>query len=221
MVSPTFIQCAESIIEACPTRFHLHEGYFSQILEFEEQKHLNNFILRIENGGSGSKQDGTWKSNPSPLNVAINLKDNSTDNVFGLHYDVRGKKSKPNGAVGPSPNVLNQKGRWFCMGKFNQSSNLVSLVRQIELIRYAIGTHRVLDRYPVIKARRLELWKHFVTGDHKGKDYGLIDLPVLVEHFPAFFETPIEWESESDGALSERSVSGLRIELRHLLRQVR
>ena len=52
-----------------------------------------------------------------------------------------------------------------------------------------------------------------MTGDHKGKDCGLIDLPIIVDCFPAFFATPTEWENESDGVLSERLVGGLRIEL--------
>ena len=51
MDPPTFLQQAESAAEANASRYHLHEGYFANILEFEQRHELGYFILRLQKGG--------------------------------------------------------------------------------------------------------------------------------------------------------------------------
>ena len=91
----TFTQRIESIKDCVLSRFHLHEGYLQNALEFETRAELDSFILRVEKGGSGSKIDNTWVDNPDPYNVGIDLRTLSTDNAISLHYLLWGNKAIP------------------------------------------------------------------------------------------------------------------------------
>ena len=79
--------------EAQPSRFYLHEGYFSNILELERDE-LDCFIDRMEKGGTGAKSKGTWVPNPSPYNREYELRDTSVVNSVGFYYAFSGAKRK-------------------------------------------------------------------------------------------------------------------------------
>ena len=213
----TFTQRVESIKDCVPSRFHLHEGYLQNALEFETRAELDSFILRVEKGGSGSKIDNTWVDNPDPYNVGIDLRTLSTDNTISLHYFLWGRKAIPANLVDPSKDVLCQSGRWFAIGKHNADSKLIKLSDQVEVIQYVVGVHKALDEYKVIKQRRQEQWKYWATGDSRGNDFQLCDLPILAHYFRDLWATPFEYEIESDGILTAKTLEGIKKEIVELL----
>ena len=129
MDPPAFLQRADSLVEAQSARYHLHEGYFAHILELKERKDLDSFLLRLEKGGHGSKSDDTWEANPAPYNEPLKLRVKSSDNKVNFYYELKGNVSKPTSISSPSPDILNEKGRWFAIGNPNCSSNGIHLHR--------------------------------------------------------------------------------------------
>ena len=216
MDPPTFIQRAESICECAsrPPKWHIHEGHFAQSLEFSTRICLDNFILRLERGGSGCKKDGTWKANPRPYDMAIDLKDESVDNLIGLHFQSRGDRGNPADISDPSPAVVEQKARWFTLGH-SKDGPCVRFADQIDIVRFVCGTHRQLKSWPVIKARRQELWKAWSEGDERGKDFETCDLPVIAGYFSHCWDAELSYSD--DGMLTEESLHGVKAEILDLL----
>ena len=136
-------------MEAQSSRYHLHEGYFAHILELEHRKDLDSFLLRLENGGHGSKSDITWQANPAPYDIPIRLQDKSTVNKVNFYYEFKGNRRKRASLSDPSQDTINERGRWFAIGNPSGSSGNISVQRQIDLVRYVIGTHQGLRTYPV------------------------------------------------------------------------
>ncbi len=90
MEPPNFAQRVGSIAKYTLwlPKFHLHKGYLAQILNFSTREGIDNLLLCVENGGSGSKYYGPWSENPKPYNIRVDLKDNSVDSLLGLHYQL-------------------------------------------------------------------------------------------------------------------------------------
>ena len=174
---PTFVQRCDAIAKSKPSRFHTHEGRLSVALECRQRNELDNFVLRLEHGGTGSKAEGTWTANLGPYDGKYALKNKSVYNDTGLHYEWKGNRAALTTVSEPSPDVVDQKGRWFCFGGVGEdhkaNPNLVILSAQIDVLRFVCGTHRSLN--PVWKARRQEQWRWWALGDGRGKDYELLD----------------------------------------------
>ena len=87
---PSFLQIVESTQCLCPSKWYCDIHYFAKSIEISSEQ-ANGFIRCTENGGTGHKADGSWRSNPVPYDSKINLTSDS-DNILNLHYKDMGDK---------------------------------------------------------------------------------------------------------------------------------
>ena len=212
----TFTDRLDSLKDCNPLKWYLHEGYLANALKFGSRINFDSFILRVENGGSGSKRDGTWLANSAPYNAPIDLT-LSVDNDIHLHYILYGNKAVPASLAQPPKDVLYQSGRWFQVGKFDSELKPISFSTQVEIIQYVTGDHKVLAQYKVMKERRQELWKYWATGDERGREFRLLDLPFIAVWFKDVWKTPIEYASPTQDVLSDKTLDGVQKEIIEML----
>ena len=87
----TVQQIVEYIQTLRPSEWHWDITHFAESLEITVEQ-ANGSIRCTEKGGSGNRADGSWKANPKPFNIVINLTQNQ-DNALNLHYKDSDNKS--------------------------------------------------------------------------------------------------------------------------------
>ena len=105
VMAPSLAAIAESIQRQTASKWLWHVHHLASCLRISTAE-LKEFIKRIQSGGSGVRQDGTWTTNPAPYNRKINLT-NHQDNSLNLHLvESRSKKLDSSTFVEPSPDVV-------------------------------------------------------------------------------------------------------------------
>ena len=71
-MAPLLTAIAESIQRQTASRWFWHANHLTACLGISAEE-LNEFILRVQSGGSGIRNDGTWAANPAPYHQKIRL----------------------------------------------------------------------------------------------------------------------------------------------------
>ena len=134
---PTLQQLAEWVQALVPSKWHLDIHHFAEILGVEVEE-VNGFIKCIKDGGTGSKTDGSWSSNPAPFNGVVNLKKEVED-------PRKGKIQDPNGSYKTSLVA-------FCkhivaISKGKAANNISTTRRKRELERAGITEELILMEF--------------------------------------------------------------------------
>ena len=82
-MTATLHQIVGAIQTLKPSKWHWDISHFAVSLEIALEE-ANGFIRCIEQGGTGNKKDGSWRSNPEPFATKIDLTRNE-DNLLNLH----------------------------------------------------------------------------------------------------------------------------------------
>lgn len=88
------------------------------------------------------RSNNTFKANPEPYNVKIDLLDLSADNTFNLHYQVNRCYTTPKT---DGVTVLFRPAKYYFIGT-SESSRSTSLMTEIEIARYVVGEHKELSK---------------------------------------------------------------------------
>ena len=91
---PTLLQIAERVQSLVLSKWHWDIHHFAESVDLS-QGEANGFIRCIENGGTGSKSDDTWRPNPAPFITKHDLNDHNCDNPLNLHYTDMGDNNTP------------------------------------------------------------------------------------------------------------------------------
>ena len=111
-----------------PTKWFIREERLCVQLGIDRTE-LGPLLDRLTRGGTGSKKDGTFKSNPEPCNMRIDLK-SSDENALNFHYEtVKGRGARVE-IREPSPSVIKQTGRYFQFGKLSDKHRYVDVDRR-------------------------------------------------------------------------------------------
>ena len=150
---PTLIELAERTQALVPSKWRCDVHHFAESLDISVEE-ANGFFKSIEEGGTGSKSDGSWQDNPAPLNVKVNLRKQYEDNVFNLHCADMGSKSAPRLDLSePSVAAVEQGGRYIRLGRVSSWNKNITVKVQREIVKYVIGTHQgLIQHYPDVRA---------------------------------------------------------------------
>ena len=153
-MAPSLAVIAESIQRQPASKWLWDAHHLAARLGISVEE-LHEFVLRIQNGGSGVKKDGTWLSNPAPYDRKINLT-KLEDNSLNLHLLDFGKKHLYGSTFPePTPAVLESTCRYFRLGNVCSINKVITAKVQREIASYVVGTHQTLTQfYPEIGARR-------------------------------------------------------------------
>ena len=186
-----FQAVVSAIQSRSPTKWLTHEHVFAAELgleagaSFSPVDVLNGFVDSIRDGGSGVRSHNTYRPNPAPFNVKIDLSVMATNRLrcnYVIHAGNKAiKKEDVVELTGPSPLSLSQPAKFYHTGKVN---GLPSLKDQLDIARYCIGTHKFFDTScQEMGKRRRELVELWIAGDPKGRRYEQLDLPILATYF--------------------------------------
>jgi len=180
----SFLQTAKAVHALEPSTHWIHEATLAERLRISTDD-LEGWTKCVREGGSGAVSNNTFKANPEPYNVKIDLLDLSADNTFNLYYQVNrsNNTSKQNEVA-----VLFRPAKYYFIGT-SESSRSTSLMTEIEIARYVVGEHKELSKnvYKSIGARRRRLWRQWMSGDEEGDSYYIQDLPVIALFFADYF----------------------------------
>ena len=98
-----------------PTKWHLDVHHFAESIGVTTDE-ANGFIKCIEDGGTGSKSNGTWQSNPVPYKSKINLT-SQIDNELNFHCKDHGRMGVGVNISSPSSAILDQGSRFVQLGR--------------------------------------------------------------------------------------------------------
>jgi hypothetical protein len=150
----SFLQTAKAVHALEPSTHWIHEATLAERLKISTDE-LEGWTKCVREGGSGAVSNNTFKANPEPYNVKIDLLDQSADNTFNLHYQVnRSNNTSKQSEVA----VLFRPAKYYFIGT-SESSRSTSLMTEIEIARYVVGEHKELSKsdYKSIGARRRRL----------------------------------------------------------------
>ena len=150
----SFLQSAKAVHVLEPFTHWIHEATLAERLKISTDE-LEGWTKCVREGGSGAVSNNTFKANPEPYNVKIDLLDQSADNTFNLHYQVnRSNNTSKQSEVA----VLFRPAKYYFIGT-SESSRSTSLMTEIEIARYVVGEHKELSKsdYKSIGARRRRL----------------------------------------------------------------
>ena len=121
-----------------PSKRHIHANNFAECLEITTEE-VNSFIRCIEKGGAGAKVDNTWKSNPAPFDVKINLT-NKEDNLLNIHYNDIGRKTQKSALDDsifsePSPSIIDESSRFIRLGRMSTQNKNITIQTQREIVK--------------------------------------------------------------------------------------
>ena len=140
-MAPSLVTIAESIQRHPASKWVVHLNHLADRLEVSPAE-ANEFILRIQSGGSGSKKDGTWVANPAPYDRKIDLVKNE-DNTLNLHLVDTGCTYLDGMEFDePSPEVVDTSSRYVRLGNVRSMNKNISLKVQREIVKWVIGTLR-------------------------------------------------------------------------------
>ena len=133
------------------------------------------FVLRIQNGGTGVRKDGSWAANPAPYDRKIDLTKHE-DNALNLHVvDTGHAISEGSEFQEPSPPCVECCGRYVRLGRVRTLNKGITPKVQRKIVRYVLGTHKTLSQfYPKIAKRRKKTWRRWIEGDNQ---FQTLDLP--------------------------------------------
>ena len=190
-MAPSFRAIAESIQRQSKSKWLWHICHLADRLEVSAEE-LNEFILRIQNGGSGVRKDGTWATNPAPYDRKIDLVKNE-DNGLNLHLVDSGCTYLDGCQFNePSPAIVDASSRYVRLGNIRSMSKSITLKEQREIAKFVLGTHQTLTKhYPKISERRRRTWRQWVEGESGGDEFHKLDLPVIASYFCAVWDAPI------------------------------
>ena len=144
----TVQQIVESIQTLRPSKWHWDINYFAEGLEITVEQ-ANGSIKCIETGGSGSRAEGSWKANPNPFNIVIDLTQNQ-DDALNLHYKDSDDKCQTSFEFeAPYAAILDQPSRHIFVGRISSQNKSITIKVQREIVRYIIGSHQTMTQsYP-------------------------------------------------------------------------
>ena len=87
----TLCNIIESVQCLRHSKWHWDIRHFSDCLGITVEQ-ANSFIKCVEIGGTGTKADCSWRTNPKPYDTKMNLT-GQYDNVINLHYKDMGDKT--------------------------------------------------------------------------------------------------------------------------------
>ena len=189
-MAPSFAATIESIQRQKASKWLLHCNHLAALLSMTVDE-LNEFFLRIRNGGTGVRRDGTWTVNPAPFDGKLDLTTNE-ENLLNLHVVDSGcKHSEGSSFESPSPEVIERSCRYVRVGRSIKRAT-ITVKLQREIARYVIGTHRTLQEYfPAIADRRTKTWRLWADGDVAGDVFHKLDLPYIASYFGSIWDAPV------------------------------
>ena len=143
---PGFLQIIESIQRLRPPKWYYDIHHFSESREIPSEE-ANCFIKCVENGGSGQKADGTWRSNPSPYDSRINLTSHSENMLNFLYKDTGDRSATSVSFVAPSASILDQSSRHVFARNISNKNKSITIKVQREIVKYIIGTHHAMTQF--------------------------------------------------------------------------
>ena len=158
-MAPSLTAIAESIQRQTASRWFWHANHLAACLGISTEE-LNEFILRVQSGGSGIRKDGTWAANPAPYHQKINLT-KKEENLLNLHLVEVGKQTHIGSTfLEPSPAIVDSSSRYVILGKVRSMNKDVTVKVQREIAKYVMGTHRnLLENHHHIGVRRRKIWR--------------------------------------------------------------
>jgi len=191
---PTLQQLAERVQALVPSKWHLDIHHFAEILGVEVEE-VNGFIKCIEDGGTGSKTDGLWSSNPAPFKGVVNLKKEVEDNILNMHYTDTGNKAIDSVHLDePSVASLEQGGvcRYIRLGRVRSRNKEITVKLQREIAKFVVGTHKTLTQfYPDDGEFRKKAWRNWIDGGENSDTYQTCHLPHIAVHFCNAWDAPV------------------------------
>ena len=163
---PTVLrQIAERVQSLVLSKWHWNIHHFAKSIGLSLGE-ANGFIRCIENEGTGSKPDNTWRPNPAPFITKHDLNNHNCDNPLNLYYtDMGDKNTSLNHLSEPSVVVLEQGSRYIRLGRVSGRNKEVTVKVQKEIVKFVIGTHKTLTQhYPEVAKFRKESWRSWVDG---------------------------------------------------------
>ena len=184
------------------TKYNHHIAFVAKQLKFDSVGEFVLFLDRLKKGGTGTKQDGTFKPNPSPYSCKIDLADEH--NIIQFRVVKKGRKEgtaeKRPPITGPTPDVTLQVQQYCIYGNRPSSVKLVPLDKQLEIIQVVTGIGGINTKYrDTVVQRRKEGWAPCIRGGQKNRYYYL-DLPHIAFHYASLLglDIQIDWTNEKD-----------------------
>ena len=176
-----FTRLVEVIQTQPPIKWFVRDERLCDLLGIERAE-LGALLDRITRGGTGSKKNGTFESNPEPCNMRIDLK-SSNENALNLHYTtVKGRGSRVE-FTEPSPDVIEQTGKYFQFGRLIDKNRYFDVNLQKEAIHHITGTGKLIQLNPKLAERRNKLFLPWLRGEPEGEVYERFDLPHIAVNF--------------------------------------
>ena len=214
--TPSFEQRAESIALYRPTRYHVHETVFRQMLGFQTQTKASfkKFTDRIQKGGTGGNpKSKDWKPNLEPYNKKIKISDLSVDNELHLHTEKFGYKDGPKyTSLEASPESILCENHYFSFGRFSENNEVVRLRDQIAIVRDVLGTTKGLAGS--VAQRRQAQWKLCLEDKAGGEDYEKTDLLCLLDEYGDM----LGFDTEDQSSISDQVLTQFKSEIVNILR---
>ena len=137
---PDFLAIVRSIQALKPGKWLMHQSVLENELGLQGYE-LDNFLQRVEHGGTGLKKRGTFVSNTKPFDTPIDLKDTRLDNPLNLHSYPYAGNSRNRGVLSsndgylpePSPQAVNEPTNFCRSGRVRSISSLPTLSLQLEI----------------------------------------------------------------------------------------
>ena len=191
VMAPSLIAITESIQRQAASKWLWDSHHLAARLRISTEE-LNEFIARIQSGGSGVKKDGTWLANPAPYDLKIDLTKHE-DNSLNLHLVDLGKKHLCGSEFPePTPAIVESTCKYFRLGNMRSINKHVTAKVQREIARYMMGTHQTLvQHWPVDGERRRRTWRLWVAGETGGDLFHKVDLPVIASFFWNVWDAPV------------------------------
>ncbi len=160
----SFQLIVESIQRLHTSKWHWDVNHFAACLDITTEE-ANGFIKAVSNGGSGSKKQGTWQSNPAPYSSKINLSSNN-ENLLNLHVTDKGNKAVECPVFTQPSHSIIELGKIFVrVGKVSGQRKEITVSVQRDIAKYIIGTHKTLKQfYPGVASFRQKVWRSWIDG---------------------------------------------------------
>ena len=146
---PTLREIADRTQTLRPSKWQCDIHHYSEIVGITVEE-TNGFLNCIQNGGTGSKSDGSWRSNSAPFGMGVDLTNKKEDNVLNLHYHGMGRRTAILLTM-PSSAAVVQGSRYIRLSRVGAINNEVTINFQ----RETLGSTEKLRSQNITVLRRI------------------------------------------------------------------